>query len=273
MPIKKNRATIVLALSAACLFATSASATRYEVDRTVGAATVSGYIETDGTLGMISGSNLVDWSLQIVNGSESVTLRGPASGDNSVFGQVGLLLTATPDQLLQSVSAGVSGIQFCLENTGFPNVCNIGQPNWFLNSSGEFVEIVRDFPTEPDQQTGPAGAPGDSFVIATADADTDADGVPDAADNCIEVANPDQRDTDGDAIGNACDADVDGDCSVNFGDLALLKGAFFPQPYDENVDFDGNGLVNFGDLAIMKATFFNGPNPGPGPSGLPNDCG
>jgi hypothetical protein len=36
--------------------------------------------------------------------------------------------------------------------------------------------------------------------------DSDADGVRDDADNCPQVANPEQDDTDGDGIGDACDA-------------------------------------------------------------------
>ncbi len=103
-------------------------------------------------------------------------------------------------------------------------------------------------------------------------ADLDGDGARDNEDNCTEVHNADQRDTNGDNIGNACDADLDDSCAVNFGDLAMLKAAFFPRPYDPDADFDGDGYVNFGDLAFMKSTFFNGANPGPGPSGLPNAC-
>ncbi len=41
--------------------------------------------------------------------------------------------------------------------------------------------------------------------------DDDADGVADDTDNCVGVANPDQADLDDDAIGDACDPDIDGD--------------------------------------------------------------
>ncbi len=103
--------------------------------------------------------------------------------------------------------------------------------------------------------------------------DSDGDGVDDEVDNCTNVVNPDQRDTNGDGYGNACDADLNDDCSVNFGDLALIKGAFFPLPYDPDADFDGDGFVNFGDLAFMKSTFFNSVNPGPGAGAPGYPCG
>ena len=96
----------------------------------------------------------------------------------------------------------------------------------------------------------------------------DGDGLPDAADNCTEAQNADQRDTDGDAIGNACDGDFNGDCSVNFTDLGEMKAEFFHTGELEE-DMDGNGSVNFTDLGLMNAGFFRAP----GPSGLPNACG
>ena len=46
---------------------------------------------------------------------------------------------------------------------------------------------------------------------ATAGADADGDGVPDATDNCPNAPNPDQADVDADGEGDACDGDTDGD--------------------------------------------------------------
>jgi len=48
----------------------------------------------------------------------------------------------------------------------------------------------------------------DTVVIGT---DTDADGLANTVDNCPTVANADQLNTDGDSLGNACDADDDND--------------------------------------------------------------
>ena len=44
--------------------------------------------------------------------------------------------------------------------------------------------------------------------------DSDSDGVPDLTDNCISVANPDQKDSDGNGLGDACE-DYDRDGIVN----------------------------------------------------------
>ena len=42
--------------------------------------------------------------------------------------------------------------------------------------------------------------------------DADADGVPDAADNCVAVANPDQADYDANGAGDACDPPTAATC-------------------------------------------------------------
>jgi hypothetical protein len=89
--------------------------------------------------------------------------------------------------------------------------------------------------------------------------DADLDGVMDQADNCTTVANTDQRDSDGDGYGNACDSDLNNDLIVNFVDLGLLRGVFFSD--DANADFNGDGTVNFVDLGIFRTGFFAPPGP------------
>ena len=90
-------------------------------------------------------------------------------------------------------------------------------------------------------------------------ADVDSDGIYDSQDNCINVANADQRDTDGDGYGNICDADFNNDGVTNFIDLGTMSSMFFTA--DANTDLDGNGSVNFADLGLLKSMFFLAPGP------------
>lgn len=94
--------------------------------------------------------------------------------------------------------------------------------------------------------------------------DKDGDGVPDALDNCVLVANPDQRDSDNDGIGDACDGDINKDGKVNSLDLALMR-QFFGKAGTPG-DLNGDGRVNSLDLALLRNRF----GKAPGPSGLPN---
>ncbi|MFK7886542.1 MAG: proprotein convertase P-domain-containing protein [Gammaproteobacteria bacterium] len=96
--------------------------------------------------------------------------------------------------------------------------------------------------------------------------DSDGDGVTDDVDNCTMVANADQRDTNGDGFGNACDADLNNDCIVNVVDLGLLRSVFFTA--DDDADLNGDGIVNVVDLGLLRLGFFNPP----GPAVEPNAC-
>jgi hypothetical protein len=99
-------------------------------------------------------------------------------------------------------------------------------------------------------------------AVLSVRSDSDLDGLFDDADNCTLVANPDQRDTNGDGYGNACDPDLNDDGTVDFVDLGLFKSVFFTT--DADADLDGDGVVNFIDIGIAKGWFFLPP----GPSGL-----
>ena len=112
-----------------------------------------------------------------------------------------------------------------------------------------------------DLVTYPANAP------VSGSPDSDDDNLVDRADNCVEVANTDQRDTDADGIGNFCDGDFNNDCAQNFIDLGLMQESFF-QAGDLHTDMDGDMTTNFSDLGLLKTTFFMPP----GPSAPPHVC-
>ena len=67
--------------------------------------------------------------------------------------------------------------------------------------------------------------------------DADADGFGAIHDNCPEVSNPVQTDTDGDGIGDLCDSDLDGDGVANDIDLCPQD----PDPGQEDIDLDRLG--------------------------------
>jgi len=69
------------------------------------------------------------------------------------------------------------------------------------------------------------------------DPDDDNDGVLDASDNCISIANPNQVDTDSDGMGNACSVDDDGDAVLDTADNCVLV----KNPGQGDADHDGIG--------------------------------
>ncbi|MDH3589418.1 MAG: hypothetical protein OEQ74_08440 [Gammaproteobacteria bacterium] len=101
--------------------------------------------------------------------------------------------------------------------------------------------------------------------------DTDGDGYDDNNDNCTLTWNAAQRDTDGDFMGNMCDADFNSDDVINNLDLGYMRDNFLTS--DPHADLDGDGFVGFQDLDQMKVLFLDSPGPtGTDPNQPPCTC-
>lgn len=146
------------------------------------------------------------------------------------------------------------------------------------------------------EPTFAAGAP-----AGLAFPDGDADGVPDLADLCLEVADPDSRDTDHDGFGDACDLDLDQDGVVSAAEHALVGACDGvdlaspvallaagedgePEPSRSELerlglqarcgpaDLDGSGFVDLADARLAGALLGRPPGPS-GVTAIPEPAG
>jgi hypothetical protein len=91
--------------------------------------------------------------------------------------------------------------------------------------------------------------------------DSDGDGVNDRWDNCSDVSNVNQDDTDGDDCGNLCDWDYDNTGLVGFIDFAAFSGAYGTSDLEMDHTEPVTGPVGFIDFATFSGAY--GSTPGP----------
>jgi hypothetical protein len=82
----------------------------YDVSRTVGTGTATGFITTDGNTGTLVAADIKDWNILMTVGATTFDLTGPLSGNDSVLYFQGADLTATSTNLLFNFSGVDNGV-------------------------------------------------------------------------------------------------------------------------------------------------------------------
>lgn len=149
-------------------------------------------------------------------GAYARTVVGTGSGVGQVDAPSGLAVDAA-DRLLVA-DGGNDRVQlFASEAGGFSPIASLGAAG---SGDGQFSSPT-SVATAPGALVYVADAANNRIVRLRYD-DADHDGAIDALDNCIGLANADQTDRDDDALGDACDPDIDGDGLPNGSDPCPL---------------------------------------------------
>ncbi len=103
------------------------------------------------------------------------------------------------------------------------------------------------------------------LAIPVLAADGDGDGVTNGVDNCLNVSNPDQIDSDGDGCGNACDADYDQSGMVNAADFEHFRKVMGRKVgdsnFDSSADHNDDGRIGGSDFAVFTRCMNRKPGP------------
>lgn len=125
-----------------------------------------------------------------------------------------------------------------------PLVANTGQENLDGDAFGNACDTDADGDGFDGDGAGGPSATDDNDLDANITLDDDSDGVDNLVDNCQADANPNQDNLDGDAFGDVCDDDVDGDGVL---DAAPDNCPLVVNAGQEDLDSDDIGNVCDGD--------------------------
>lgn len=174
------------------------------------------------------------------------------SVQNNVITSLGLNPFPTDCYPLNGMNGNIVGNAGCgvlpignvispLANNGGPAMTHalvVGSPA--INAASNPLAVDENGSALPTDQRG-TGFPRIGASIVDIGAfellpDSDGDGVVDELDNCSATPNPDQLDSDGDGIGNACDSDDDNDGVLDSVDNCPLVSN------PDQADFDNDGI-------------------------------
>jgi len=195
----------------------------------------------------------------MVVGSRSMTFRvagdGVVTSDNADAAVGGLnQLTFNNAQISVSpidftgawnikgvTSFSVPGSYFYSPKTGTHSVILVPGLAYYVedftsgNHASATIAIANPCAVTPNEITFSSG----KISLSCGEIDSDNDGTPDTSDNCPNVPNSDQKDTDGDNIGDVCDSDIDGD---------TVENAYDNCPLDSNSDQADNDWDQIGNV-------------------------
>jgi hypothetical protein len=188
----------------------------------IGSSALIVYLRDDGSLGFDDGNNTFTGAVFEDNG----TLR---------FNNTTVTVTDRNDSgaewFIRQVTPGFGQGPFIGDRT----LTLVPENQYLFQTSfgSSFFSISEPCAVAPEaQNTG-----GIIFDVTCGQPDADGDGVLNEVDNCPNVANPLQIDTDGDGFGDACDADIDNDGVDNSVDNCEL----ISNPDQTDTDLDGAG--------------------------------